>query len=149
MTSTPCQTIDLQLVTFHVGDMLLAIPIEHVQEINQNLEISPIPHAPQHVRGVINLRGEVATVIDLRRVLELESANITDEGPILVVRTPDESVGLCVESVADTFTIPSDSITAPPKNVSGADSKYFRGVHRTGEGIVVIVDIQQILCEGH
>ena len=84
----------IQLATFQVGDLLMGIPIECVQEINRNLETTSIPHAPAHIRGVINLRGEVATVIDLRRVLGLPPTEISSSSRNLIVRTIDESIGL-------------------------------------------------------
>ncbi len=137
--------IELQFATFYVGDLLLALPIDYVQEINRNLELTEIPHAAEHVRGVINLRGDVATVIDLRRILGFSPAEVTPQSRNLIVRSGDESIGLWVDQIADIISITSDSITQAPANISGADGRYFKGVYRSDSEIVVIVDVQEVL----
>lgn len=146
MTATKVRTgLELQFATFYVDELLLALPIEHVQEINRNLEITPIPQAPSHVRGVMNLRGDVATVIDMRRVLGFAPAEVTPLSRNLIVRTADVSIGLWIDQISDIITIEADTITPPPANVSGVDGRYFRGVHRTETDLVVIVDVDQVL----
>ncbi len=137
---------DLQLATFYVGDLLLALPIDCVQEINRNLDLTPIPHAPAHVRGVINLRGDVATVIDLRTVLGFAPAEVTPLSRNLMVREVDESIGLWVDRVADIIPAQQDKVTTPPANVSGADGRFFRGIYRHQDEIVVILDLKEILA---
>ena len=149
MTAAACrnpQVGDIQLATFQVGDLLLGMPIEGVQEINRNLETTAVPHSPDHIRGVINLRGEVATVIDLRRVLGLPPAEVDARSRNLIVRDGDESVGLWVDKISDIITVPGDSIIPPPANVSGVAGKYFSGVYRTKQDIVVILDITAVLA---
>ena len=141
-----CKSSELQLTTFYVSELLLGIPIDCVQEINRNLEVTTIPHAPDHVRGVINLRGEVTTVLDLRRVIGLSQTELGDSSRNLVVRAGDESVGLLVDRISDIITVDRDSIAAPPANVSGAEGKYFSGVYRSDSEIVVILDIEEILA---
>ncbi|MEW4452936.1 chemotaxis protein CheW [Bremerella sp. JC817] len=136
---------DLQLATFYVGDLLLSLPIGFVQEINRNLDLTEVPHAPPHVRGVINLRGDVATVIDLRRILGLGAAEVTPQSRNLIVRSGDESIGLWVDRIADIISITTDGITPPPANISGADGRYFKGVYRTDSDIVVILDVDEVL----
>ena len=136
---------DLQLATFYVGDLLLSLPIDFVQEINRNLDLTEVPHAPPHVRGVINLRGDVATVIDLRRILGLGAAEVTPQSRNLIVRSGDESIGLWVDRIADIISITTDGITPSPANISGADGRYFKGVYRTDSEIVVILDVDEVL----
>ncbi|GAA4434898.1 chemotaxis protein CheW [Bremerella cremea] len=136
---------DLQLATFYVGDLLLSLPIDFVQEINRNLDLTEVPHAPPHVRGVINLRGDVATVIDLRRILGLGAAEVTPQSRNLIVRCGDESIGLWVDRIADIISITPDGITPSPANISGADGRYFKGVYRTDSEIVVILDVDEVL----
>lgn len=144
-TITKSTAIELQFATFYVGELLLALPIDYVQEINRNLDLTEVPHAPEHVRGVINLRGDVATVIDLRRILGFSLAEVTPQSRNLVVRSGDESIGLWVDRIADIISITSDGITPAPANISGADGRYFKGVHRMDSEIVVILDVQEVL----
>lgn len=143
--TTHAKAIDLQLATFYVGDLLLALPIDYVQEINRNLELTEIPDAPEHVRGVINLRGDVATVLDLRRVLGFSPAEVTPQSRNLIVRSGDESIGLWVDRIADIISVPSDEIGPSPANISGADGRFFKGVHRTDTDIVVLLDAGEVL----
>ncbi len=145
MTRRLTSSNEVQLATFQVGDLLLGIPIECVQEINRNLETTAIPHSPDHIRGVINLRGDVATVISLRRVLGLPSAEVSSESRNVIVREFRDSVGLCVDRISDIITIPRASIIPPPANLSGVAAKYFVGVHSTEQDIVVILDISAVL----
>jgi len=144
-TLTKSTAIELQFATFYVGELLLALPIDYVQEINRNLDLTEIPHASEHVRGVINLRGDVATVIDLRRILGFSQAEVTSQSRNLIVRSGDESIGLWVDRIADIISITSDGITPAPANISGADGRFFKGVHRSDSEIVVILDVQEVL----
>lgn len=144
-TATRTKSVELQLATFYVGDLLLALPIEYVQEINRNLELTEVPHAPEHVRGVINLRGDVATVIDLRRILGFSPAEVTPQSRNLIVRSGDESIGLWVDQIADIISISSNDIGPAPANVSGVEGRFFKGVYRTESEIVVLLDTSEVL----
>lgn len=139
-------TQEIQLTTFYVGELLLALPIDCVQEINRNLELTEIPHAPDHIRGVINLRGDVATVIDLRRVLGYTPAEVTPQSRNLIVHSGDESIGLWVDRVADIISILPRELSPPPANISGADGRFFQGVYRNETEIVVILDVTEVLA---
>ncbi|WP_158545325.1 chemotaxis protein CheW [Bremerella cremea] len=136
---------ELQLATFYVGDLLLALPIDYVQEINRNLDLTEVPHAPEHVRGVINLRGDVATVIDLRRILGFSPAEVAPQSRNLIVRSGGESIGLWVDQIADIITVSSDEIGPAPANVSGVEGRFFKGVYRTETDIVVLLDTGEAL----
>lgn len=144
-TANQAKACELQLATFYVGDLLLALPIEYVQEINRNLDLTEVPHAPEHVRGVINLRGDVATVIDLRRILSFSPAEVTSQSRNLIVRSGGESIGLWVDRIADIITISSDDIGPAPANVSGVEGRFFKGVYRTETDIVVLLDTSEAL----
>lgn len=134
-----------QFATFYVGDLLLGIDIRHVQEINRQLDITPVPNAPAHVRGVINLRGEVATVIDLRTVLGLPKVEPSPSTRNLIVHYQDESIGLWVDRIGDILSVPPNAIAPPPANVDGVDGRFFRGVHTMETEIVVLLDVDQVL----
>ncbi|MAT70712.1 MAG: chemotaxis protein CheW [Planctomycetaceae bacterium] len=141
------RTGEVQFATFYVGDILLGIDIRHVQEINRQLEVTRVPHAPEEVRGVINLRGEVATVIDLRQVLGLPAAEVTRESRNLIVNYDGESIGLLVDRISDILTIDAAEIDPPPANVRGIDGRLLSGVHTLKSSIVVLLNIEEALGE--
>ncbi|MBX3424639.1 MAG: purine-binding chemotaxis protein CheW [Pirellulales bacterium] len=143
------RTSEVQFATFYVGDILLGIDIRYVQEINRQLAVTRVPHAPPEVRGVINLRGDVATVIDLRRVLDLPPAELTRDSRNLIVNFDGESIGLLVDRISDILTISEDQIEPPPANVSGLDGRLLAGVHTMKSSIVVLLDIEQALSDSH
>ncbi len=148
--STACaadaQTVPV--VSFYVGPLLLGLEITQVREINRQLELTPVPHAPREVRGVVNLRGEVVTVLDVHQVLGFPSPQITPQSRNLIVFHQGEVVGLLVDRVWDIVNVPQDQISPPPANLHGAQGRFFRGVYPTGEELLVLLDLEETLrCE--
>lgn len=137
----------LQFATFYVGEMLLGVDIRLVQEINRQLEMTPVPNAPHHVRGVINLRGEVATVIDLRTVLGLPSVEQTRDTRNLIVHSQGEAIGLLVDRISDILTVRRDQVSDAPSNVDGVDGKFFLGVHALESDLCVLLDVEEVLAD--
>lgn len=142
------QTGAVDLATFCVGELLLGIDIRSVREINRHLDFTPVPHAPPRVRGVINLRGEVVTVMDLRTILGLGKTELTRHARNIIVHSGSEQIGLLVDRVADTVSVSADAIELPPANVHGADAAMFRGVCRQETDLVVILDVEAALADG-
>ncbi len=136
-----------QFATFYVGNLLLGIEIGAVQEINRQLEVTPVPGAPRQVRGVINLRGEVATVIDLRTVLGMTPAEETRFTRNLIIHSQEESIGLYVDKISDILAINTSDISPAPSNVQGVDGKFIRGVYAMPAEIVVLLDVERVLAE--
>ncbi|MEZ6086781.1 MAG: chemotaxis protein CheW [Pirellulaceae bacterium] len=134
-----------QYATFYIGELLLGIRIDRVQEINRHLEITHVPHANPAIRGVINLRGEVVSVVDLPRVLGLGTAEVSENSRNLIIQHDGELISLMVDRVADILSIEHESILPPPVNVKGVDSRFFKGVHTTENEIVVILEIDELL----
>lgn len=133
---------ELQVVTFQVGNATLALEISAVQEINRDLPITRVPHAPSFVRGVTNLRGEVVTIFDLHAVLGMADNLRSTSNRNLIVKDDGELIGLSVESVSDIMTI-SKELSPPPSNLQGVPRKLIRGVHQAPGRLVMILD----LCE--
>lgn len=129
----------LEFATFYVGDMLLGLSIEQVDEINRHLHLTPVPHAPPYVGGVINLRGEVVTVIDLRTVLGLPPAEINKDSRNVIVRFRGERVGLLVDRVADVVNVAAEEMIPPPSNLGGLEGAFFVGVYRLPEELLVVL----------
>lgn len=138
-------TREMQLATFAVGDLLVGLEIARIQEINRQLDVTPVPKAPVFVRGVINLRGEVVTIVDPRTILGLPPASITRSSRNLVIQSGGELIGMMVDRIADILTICSSTIAAPPANIQGVDGRFFKGVYTTEREIVVLLDLDELL----
>lgn len=149
MATTPSTpsigTGEMQFASFHIGDLLLGVDIHQVREINRNLHISPVPHTPEAVRGVINLRGEVVTVIDLRRVLGLPPAEVTRATRNVIVNSEGERIGLLVDAVADVITCQAEDIDTLPENLSDLEQRLFAGVFKLEQGLLVVLKVEETL----
>jgi purine-binding chemotaxis protein CheW len=145
LTSTKTGSGELQFASFQIGDLLLGVDIHQVREINRNLQIAPVPHTPETVRGVINLRGEVVTVIDLRRVLGLPPAEFTRATRNVIVNSGGERIGLLVDAVADVITCEADDIDTLPENLSDVEQRLFAGVFKLEQGLLVVLKVEETL----
>lgn len=141
------ETSSLQVVAFRCGELLVGLELTDVQEINRIDTIAAVPEAPPHVGGVINLRGEVVTMIDLRIVLNQRTSD-QDEADLhnVFVRSEGEVIGLITDGVSDIFAIRRNAIDVTPSNVNGAETAMIRGVHTRPSGeLMVILDLPQVL----
>jgi purine-binding chemotaxis protein CheW len=136
----------LDVAAFYVGQTLMGIPIDQVEEINHQLDLTPVPQTPPQVRGVVNLRGEVVTVIDLRVVLGLEPTVLAKQTCNVLVRSQGEQVGLLADRVADVIRTRRSDIERPPANVGGTSGRFFQGVCKLKEGLLVILDVEEVLA---
>ena len=139
-------TDDGQLVaTFLLGNAAFGIGAAQVQEVVRVGEITPVHHAPPYVVGIRNLRGRIVTVIDLRVRLDLGSMEVGADTRILIVDWQGEPIGLLVDSVADTISVSPADLGPPPPNVNGIQSRNLRGVCRSGERLVALLDPGTVL----
>ncbi len=143
--SVYASSVEIQLATFYVGDLLLGIDIQTVQEINRQLNFTPVPHAPSFVQGVTNLRGEVVTIVDLHSVLDLPPVVTSRESRVVVVQSGGEAIGLVVDRIADVLTVNADDFDAPPANISGVDGRFFEAVHSLEQELLVILNVEEVL----
>jgi purine-binding chemotaxis protein CheW len=143
---TPVSAGETEYASFYVADALMGVSIGQVEEINHNLELTPVPHAPAWVRGVMNLRGAVVTVVDLRVVLGLEPTVITRKTCNVVVRSGSEQIAILADRVADVVRAPAREIEMPPANVAGNEERFFRGVYKLDRELLVILDIDAVLA---
>ena len=132
-----------QFVTFKIDEDLLGIDVLRVREINPGLEITPVPKAPQYVRGLVNLRGETITVFDLGIRLGLVPRDITEASHHVVLKS--QPVGLLVDSIGDMVQCGEHQVEAPPANVGGIEGKYIEGVVRLNSELLVILNTGKIL----
>ena len=134
-----------ELVLFACGDLLCGLDIRQVQEIDRNLEITPVRHAPAYVRGVLNLRGQLLTILDLRSKLGLQPIDIDADMRIVVARGPEGIVGLLVDSVTDIVEAPVDEMEAPPSNIEEVPGIFFSAIYKMAEGLAAVLNLEQVL----
>jgi purine-binding chemotaxis protein CheW len=132
---------EVEFTTFYVGDLLIGVDIHHVDEINRQINVTPVPQAPPQVRGVINLRGEVVTVLDLGKVLGMGETQISDDSRTVVVNSGNEQIGLLVDRIADVVLVRSDQIDPSPANVNSVDGRFFKGVYKLDKTLLMVLDI--------
>jgi len=137
----------LQLVSFKIGDEEFGVDILNVQEINKMATITKVPNAPDFVEGVINLRGRVIPIIDLRTRLKLERKTHDKDTRIIVVEISGKTVGFIVDSVQEVLRIPMNITEAPPEIVSGVDSEFIRSVGKLEDRLLILIDLEKVLSE--
>jgi purine-binding chemotaxis protein CheW len=137
----------LQWVTFKLETETYGINVMQVQEVLRYTEIAPVPGAPSYVLGIINLRGNVVTVIDTRSRFGLESNEISDNTRIVIIEAEKHVIGILVDSVAEVVYLKASEIDDAP-NVGNDDSaKFIQGVsNREGE-LLILVDLDQLLSD--
>lgn len=136
---------ELELATFLIGTSLIGIDIKQVQEINRNLQLTRVPQAAAEVRGVVNLRGDVVTVLDLRVIFGLAPIAIDRNSRNIIVADAEERIGLLVDGIADVVHVTADQIDAPPANLCHVSGRFFRGVHQLENDLLLILDTQRVL----
>ena len=145
--STPAQTDEVELLTFHVGGHEYSVDIMSVREIRGWTHATSLPHAPDYVRGVINLRGMVLPVLDLSRRLGLEDTGPDERNVIIVVDSGGRTVGLRVDAVSDILTVPIAELQPPP-NLASTDAACFVRALTLIEGRMVrVLDLSSVMPE--
>lgn len=135
----------LQLVTFSIGEEEFGVDILKVQEIIRTMEITKVPRAPAFVEGVINLRGKVIPIIDLRRRFGLQSRNHDKHTRIIVIEISNMIVGFVVDSVSEVLRIPANTVEPPPPVVAGLESEYISGVGKLEDRLLILLDLDRLL----
>ncbi len=135
----------MQLVTFSIGEEEFGVDILKVQEIIRTMEITKVPRAPQFVEGVINLRGKVIPIIDLRRRFGLTTRGHDKHTRIIVIELSNMIVGFVVDSVSEVLRIPASTVEPPPPVVSGLESEYISGVGKLEDRLLIMLDLNRLL----
>jgi purine-binding chemotaxis protein CheW len=140
---------DLHLVTFRIGSELFGVPISAVQEIVRVPAIARIPQAPDFVEGVINLRGRVITVVDLRKRMNQPASGGQGgwdrKSRILVIETEGRQVGAIVDEVTEVLKLAADRVEPAPPMVAGLSNQYINGVGKLVDDLLILIDIDKIL----
>jgi len=130
-----------QYCTFTLADGFFGIEVSDVQEVLREMTLTPVPLAHGTVRGLINLRGQIVTAIDLRRRLELE-ARPDDENPMnIVVRTPDGAVSLLVDKIGDVLVVDAEMFEAPPETIVPGVRELLAGVSQLEDRLLLVLDL--------
>ncbi len=135
----------IELATFYVGDALCGMDILKVQEINKLMEMTVVPQAPDYVKGILNLRGQIVTIIDLGKKLGLDETALGDDPRNIIVNAPGEHIGLLVKRISDVVMADPEKIEPAPANMSGIQGSYFLGVYKTDNKLIGILDAEQVL----
>lgn len=137
----------IQLVTFRLQDETYGINVMHVQEVLRITEIAPVPGAPDYVLGIINLRGNVVTVIDTRLRFGLNDVDPTDSSRIVIIECDKQVVGIMVDAVAEVVELRESQIDSAPNVGNDESSRYIQGIATLEHGLLIVVDLQKLLTE--
>ena len=137
----------IQLVTFKLADETYGIDVMHVQEVLRISEIAPVPGAPAYVLGIINLRGNVVTVIDTRSRFGLPGAETDDSSRIVIIESEEMVVGILVDSVAEVVDVNQSEIDSAPNVGNDESSRYIQGVANRESDLLIVVDLNRLLTE--
>ena len=135
----------VQFVTCRIAQEEFALDVLSVQEINRMVEVTRVPKAPYFVEGVINLRGRIIPVLDLRRRFGLPASDRTDDSRIMVVLVRQRMVGLIVDEVVEVLRVPKLSIEPPPSVGSSAGAEFTQGVGRIEDRLLIVLDLNRLL----
>lgn len=132
---------ELQIVVCELADEHYGLDIAKVFEIIRHQPITPVPRAPDFVKGVINLRGRIIPVVDLRGRFGMLEVEPTKETRIVVAESSSTRVGLIVDSVSEVLLLPADAVEATPGVAAGADAEYLKGIAKLGDRLVLLMEL--------
>lgn len=132
-----------QFCTFYLDRLLFGVELKGVQEVIRSLEMTRVPLAPGTVSGLINLRGQIVTAVDLRRRLELTPADSDTRSMNVVVRSEDGSVSLLVDEIGDVVEVDETTFELPPETLRGSLRNMILGVHKLNGGLMHVLDIEK------
>lgn len=135
---------EFHLVTFNLGEEY-GVPISQVREVVRVSGITTVPNSPSYMEGVINLRGRVLPVLNLRRRLKLPDSDLSKASRIIVTETLDKVIGLLVDSVSQVIKVPSQFVETAPEEVLEVDTDYITGVGKLKDRLIIMVDLERLL----
>ncbi len=144
-SSTGVASPTSQYLTFRLGDQEYGVPILAVQEIKGQSMITPIPNAPSYLPGVMNLRGMIVPVVDLRVKFRLSDAGYDKFTVIVLVSLGAKIVGMVVDAVSDVLDLPATEIQSVPSLGGQVDAGFVSGLGRAGEKLIVLLDVAKLL----
>lgn len=136
-----------QWVTFRLGDETYGVNVMQVQEVLRITEIAPVPGAPDYVVGIINLRGNVVTVIDTRKRFGLYPKDLDDASRIVIIESDQHVIGILVDSVAEVVELRASEIESTPTVGNDDSSRYIQGVTSRGGELLILVELNRFLSD--
>ena len=137
-----------QYATFTLNERTFGIEIQQVREIIKALEITPVPRATRHIRGLINLRGQVVTIMDLGVRLGAHPKDTAQQSNIIILKTTGtDTLGLLVDAISDVVEEDASTVEPPPANVTDTGNRFLAGVINGRTGLIVLLKLEDILNE--
>lgn len=145
MNPSPPQENRVELATFQVGEALCGMAIHQIQEINKLSQLTRVPQAPADVLGILNLRGQIVTVLDLARRLGLGSTEPDSLCRVIIVNSASGKVGILVHRISDVVSVELREKESPPANMRGIQGRFFTGVCQREHHLIGLLDIDKVL----
>ncbi len=137
-----------QFLTFTLGDELYGVDILRVQEIKGYTAVTRIPNTPSDIKGVLNLRGTIVPIVDLRTKFGMDKAEYTMFTVIIVVVVREKTVGIVVDAVSDVVDLTKKDVQAPPEFGAKVDVSFLNGIGQCGDKLIALLDIDRLLADG-
>lgn len=134
-----------QFSTFWIDGKLYGVDIQLIQEITKTMPITPVPLAPSYIKGLINLRGQIATAIDLRELFKFSLSNASEKQVNVVCKSDSLLLSLVVDEVGDVLELSSDLYESTPETVSEEISRFMAGVYKLQDNILSVIDVKKII----
>lgn len=145
MNEDTCEKKSGEMVVFTVGTIICGLCITHVVEICRNFKITTVHRAPAAIRGVIHLRGQVVTVVDMRTIFRAPQIPVGRESRIIMVKSQNESLGLLVDEVDDIIVVEPQNLQPPPPNVKGVAGSLFTCIYKRPRELVSVLNLEEVL----
>ena len=136
-----------QWVTFQLDSETYGVNVKQVREVLRYTDIAPVPGSPEYVLGIINLRGNVVTIIDTRLRFGLPSAGVTDNSRIVIIEAETQVIGILVDSVAEVVYLKSSEIDVAPSVGTDESAKFIQGVCNRNQDLLILVDLNKLLTD--
>ncbi len=133
-----------RFLTFAIGQEIFGLEIKYVTEIVGMQPITPLPETPEYVKGIINLRGKIIPVIDVRLKFKKESKEYTDRTCIIVIEIGDTTVGLIVDAVSEVLAINGEAIAPPPDQKTGVQNRYIAGIGKVENEVKLLLSCEKL-----
>lgn len=136
----------ITVVTFYMGNFLFGIPADKVMEINKEIDITPVPLSDEHILGIMNLRGQIITVIDLAKKLKI-NLEITPKLNLIVKDEGEAPVSFVIEEIGEILEISPSRLEKPPEKLEGLAKEYIKNVYQLPDRLLLILDVEKIIQE--